>query len=246
MAQTQLLIDTLKRNLKAQGRTYRDVGRALNLSETSVKRLFAHKTLSLVRLDKICQMLGIEISDLVSMMDGKNQQTEALSVEQEQQIADDELLLLVAVCVLNKMSFVEILEHYALKDTELIQKLAQLDRARIIELQANNRIKLLISSNFKWLENGPIQTYFLEKVEAAFFASRFDQEFEKLISISGLVSLSSNALFQRKMERLAAEFAELQRDDERLPLVDRHGTTIVLAIRQWQYGLFQQWKRSDG
>ena len=47
------------------------------------------------------------------------------------------------------------------------------------------------------------------------------------------------------MARLAEEFADLQRDDERLPLSERHGTTMVLAIRQWEYGLFERLKRVD-
>jgi hypothetical protein len=45
------------------------------------------------------------------------------------------------------------------------------------------------------------------------------------------------------MEHLAQEFVELQRDDERLNLNERHGTTIVLAVRQWEFGLFEKYKR---
>ena len=37
---SRLLIDALKRALRARGVTYRDVARALELSEPSVKRLF--------------------------------------------------------------------------------------------------------------------------------------------------------------------------------------------------------------
>jgi hypothetical protein len=48
------------------------------------------------------------------------------------------------------------------------------------------------------------------------------------------------------MERVAEEFSDLQRDDERLPLQQRHGTTMALAIRQWEYGLFEQLKRPVG
>ena len=41
MSQTKTLIETLKQELRKQRITYRDVSRALELSETSVKRLFA-------------------------------------------------------------------------------------------------------------------------------------------------------------------------------------------------------------
>ncbi len=245
MGQTAVLVETLKQTLKSHGKTYRDVAAALALSEASVKRLFASNGLSLQRLDDICQMMGMEISDLVQVMSGRAAKTMELSETLEQQVADDPLLLLVAVSVLNKFTFEDILAKYAISDTELIQKLAHLDRLKIIELLPKNRIKLLISPNFRWRENGPIQRFFQDEVGQEFFASRFDQRTESLVSVSGLLSLTSNELFQRKMARLAEEFADLQRDDERLPLSERHGTTMVLAIRQWEYGLFERLKRVD-
>ncbi len=244
MAQTIALVETLKQALKAHGKTYRDVAHALELSEASVKRLFASNSLSLQRLDQICNLMSIEITDLVQMMNGRVSKTKELSEAQEQQIVDDTVLLVVAVCVLNKFTFEDIIAEYAISETDLIQKLAHLDRLKIIELLPKNRIKLLISSNFSWRENGPIQRFFQAKVEQEFFASRFDKKTERLISVSGLISLASNELFQRKMERLAEEFTDLQRDDERLPLTERRGTTMVLAVRQWEYGLFSQLKQA--
>ena len=47
MAQAGPLIETLKRELKAQGKTYVDVANVLDLSEASVKRLFADKNFTL-------------------------------------------------------------------------------------------------------------------------------------------------------------------------------------------------------
>ena len=50
MTEIAQLIDTLKRLLKAQGMTYRDVARELDVSETSVKRLFASGRFRLERV----------------------------------------------------------------------------------------------------------------------------------------------------------------------------------------------------
>jgi len=72
MAQTSQLIDTLKKLLKRQGKTYADVAERLELSEASVKRLFSEKNVSLTRLDSICSLLDIEISDLVREMQQDN------------------------------------------------------------------------------------------------------------------------------------------------------------------------------
>jgi DNA-binding Xre family transcriptional regulator len=48
-------VDTLKQELRKQRITYRRVSEALELSETSVKRLFSEEAFSLKRLEKICE-----------------------------------------------------------------------------------------------------------------------------------------------------------------------------------------------
>ena len=47
MSQTALLVETLKKSLHQRALTYADVARTLGLSQSSVKRLFAQKDLSL-------------------------------------------------------------------------------------------------------------------------------------------------------------------------------------------------------
>ena len=68
MSQAPTLLNTLKRELKAQGITYAQVACHLGLSESSIKRLFSSSNLSLARLEQLCQLVGLEISDLVQKM----------------------------------------------------------------------------------------------------------------------------------------------------------------------------------
>ncbi|WP_457667735.1 helix-turn-helix domain-containing protein, partial [Thiolapillus sp.] len=135
MTQTTQLIGTLKQALKRQGKTYADIARCLSLSEASVKRMFSRKHFSLQRLDQVCQMLGMEISDLVQMMNEQHARflTE-LSLEQEQEIVDDLELLLVAVCVLNGWNYGELLDYFRFDEPQLIRLLIRLDRLKMIEL----------------------------------------------------------------------------------------------------------------
>lgn len=61
MAQTTLIIEALKKTLKLHGKTYADVACHLKLSEASVKRLFAQNSMTLQRLEAICQSYLIDI-----------------------------------------------------------------------------------------------------------------------------------------------------------------------------------------
>ena len=246
MAQTSELIKTLKKALKAHGKTYADVSRQLGLSEASVKRLFSQENLSLERLDRICQMLDMEISDLVQLMTEQQHNLQQLTVEQEQEITDDITLLVVAICALNKWTMGEIVAFYDITEGECFLKLAQLDRLKLIDLLPNNRIKVRVAPNFSWRENGPIQAFFQEKLGQEFLTGRFSRDDECLIVLNGMLSPESNAEFQRKLKRLAWEFDLLNSDDSSLKLQQRGGVTVVMAMRGWRYGIFHPLRNAPG
>ncbi len=245
MLQTGALIDTLKQELKASGTTYADVADALSLSEASVKRLFSDNNFTLKRLETTCELIGTDIAELVQKTAQQQQRPTQLSLEQEKEVASDVLLLMIAVSVINGFSYEDLLSHYEIDEHECIQKLAQLDRIKLIELLPGNRIRLLVSPNFNWQPNGPIQKFFQEKVEQDFFRSRFDKQHEKLLVLNGVLSPSANKELQRKMQSLASEFNALLKHDAKLPMDERKGTTMVLALRQWQYSLFNNYRKKS-
>ena len=110
MSQTNNLLLALKKQLRAQGKTYADVAQLLDLSEASVKRLFASQSFTLQRLEQLCDWLQIEFSELMQQAQQQPQLTQ-LTLQQEQDIAADQLLLLVAVSVINGFSFQDLLSH---------------------------------------------------------------------------------------------------------------------------------------
>lgn len=245
MAQTNALIKTLKKELKANGFTYADVAKHLGLAQASIKRIFSEENISLARLDQICQMMNLEISDLVKVMSKQQGQLQHLNVEQEQEITKDITLLLICVCVLNKWSMQDIMDHYNMTETDCIQKLAKLDKLKIIDLLPGNRIKLLVDSNFGWLEKGPIQQFFQRAIGKEYFNSQFEHEDEILVVVNGMLSNQSNGEFQRKIKRLARDFELLNQEDANLTLDKRNGVTAVLSMRGWRFGLFQHLRNKN-
>jgi len=244
MAQTQLIISTLKKTLKLHGKTYAEVAEHLELSEASVKRMFAQHSFSLNRLDAICQLMNMEITELMQMVtDATARQIDELTDEQEQQLVSDFELMLVTISVINHFTLDDILAAYTLTEAECIRHLATLDRLNIIELLPNNKIKIKVSSNFKWRENGHIQKFFRDNIETEFFHTRFALPQEKLIVLNGMLSKESNVIFQRKLERLAREFDEMANADTTLPFSERLGYTSVLAMRDWRFSVFDKYKR---
>ncbi len=243
MSQTRPLIDTLKRELRKQRITYKDVSRALGLSETSVKRLFSEEAFSLKRLEKVCALLHLDLSDLVRLMEKNIELTTQLTLEQEQELVSDIKLLLVALLLVLKLEFHEIVEIYDISETEGIRLLAHLDRMKLIELQPGNRVKLMISPNFSWIPNGPIQKFFERKVQPEFLDSSFNGPGEYRVFASAMLSRSDNAEIVRKIQHLANEMNELNIESSSLPLEQRFGTSLLLAIRPWQIKAFEALRR---
>ena len=59
MSRSVDLIDALKRALRAQGMTYRTLAQRLDLIEAAIKRMFSRRAMTLVRMESICEVLGI-------------------------------------------------------------------------------------------------------------------------------------------------------------------------------------------
>ena len=244
MAQTAAIVSALKNALKEQGITYLQVAEALDLSEASVKRLFSERQFSLQRLDQICSLLGLEISDLVRRLD-QAQRIDALTAEQEQELVGDDRLLLVAICALNRWSLAQILETYQLSEVEAVGRLARLDRMGLIELLPGNRIKPLISHDFRWQQHGPIQRFFEQQVQADFFQCHFNLPGELRMFLSGMLSPQSTEQMHQKLQRLAQAFRHSHQEDLVLPLEQRFGVSMILAIRPWEVAAFQQLRRPE-
>lgn len=244
MSQTVALVDALKQVLKEQSITYKQVAVHLGMSLASIKRLFSEKQFTLNRLDAICEFAGIEITDLARRVE-QARKISQLSLDQEQLLVDDEKLLIVAVSALNRWTYDEILNIYDFADAELIQALAKLDRMKMIDLLPGNRIKPLFNPDFHWHKNGPIQRFFETQVQNDFFKSRFDQPGEIRLFATGMLTRASNLVMQKKLERIAGDFRRLHQEDLAQSLGERHGTSLVLAMRPWELALFERHRR-DG
>ena len=238
MSQTTGLIKTLKQALKIHGMGYSDVAKGLGLSEASIKRLFSTGSFTLERIDSICSLMQIELTDLLHMYDAERHQIAHLSEAQEEELAADTKLLLVAVCVRDGWAYSDIIEYYDIDHNECTCVLAKLDRLGMIDLLPKNRIRLRVSQDFRWLHNGPIQRHFQKQVIADFFQSSFSKDGELRLFLTSSLTPSSHEIILRKLNTLAEEVAELHKGDAQHSPVKRKHTGLLLAFRPWALPAF--------
>jgi hypothetical protein len=58
-----------------------------------------------------------------------------------------------------------------------------------------------------------------------------------------MLSRNSNAVIQQHMRRLETEFTELHNQDAALPLDERFGTSLLIAMRPWVPEVFRKMQR---
>lgn len=246
MATATTLVRSLKKVLKQHAMTYAIVGKGLGLSEASIKRMFAAKHFSLKRLEQVCAMVGWELGDLFAMAAESEDTISELTQEQEEALASDSKLLLVAFLLFSHWSSEDIMKEYSISETQGIRLLARLDRLKIIDLLPGNRVKMHLARNFMWRRDGPIQRFFESHVQQRFFESSFAASGELRLVVNGMLSDGSNRVLQQRMKRLVDEFESLMEEDRKLELRLRRGTTMVLAIRPWELNVFAQFRRDAG
>ncbi len=245
MASTKELIQTLKAELRSQQITYAQIGKKLALSESSIKRLFSSGDMSISRLESICTIAKLDILQLANKAVECRRHVRHLKWEFEQEIVSNRELLLITVHLIYGWSYKKILNEYNLDSFASQHLLTRLDKMRIIELLPQNKVRILLSPDFQWIENGPIQAFFEKEIQSVFFQSGFDRQGELRVVSNGWMSLDTIKAFHEKIIRLAKEF-ELQLDQDRhIPIEKRKGTTMVVAIRPWILDIFEAYRKKS-
>lgn len=243
MTTSARIIDTLKKQLKVRGITYKALADRLDLSESAVKHMFSTANFSLRRLDEVCAVLELDIGDLVTLSETQEQRIEQLSAEHEQEIVDNDRLLLITYCLINYWTFDEIIERYDISRAEGLKYLRRLDRMKVIELQPGDRVRLLIANNFDWRKNGAFDRFFRSRVQKQFFSHDFQDDESIRVVKNGMLSAKSQKQLIEKLRALGDFFDDATWDERKLSAHDRRGTTMVLAIRHWFFEGFRHLER---
>jgi len=245
MLHATTLVDSLKRELKARGITYADLAARIKMSEASVKRMFSQKNFTLQRLDQVLQAAGIEFGDLTSAAHQDSQLISQLTYEQEREIIGNPKIFVVAVSVLNLITVEQIIGVYDMSAAEVVKHLIRLDKIGFLQLQPNNRVKLLVSRTFHWIPNGPIQNHFRELAYRDYLNSKFDGEDEIMQLVNVMLSKQSTAALLSRLKQVAREFSQLHQDEMKLPYDDKTPISILVAARPWMPESFKALVRKE-
>lgn len=244
MGESAQIVSALKRSLKARGMTYRDLARGLELSEASVKRIFAEETFTLERLEQVCTVLGLSIVEIVGMAVPATTSTgQQLTLAQEEALASDPQALAAFHLLLNGRAAHAIATELHLTERDLRRLLVQLDAARLIELQPKLKVRLRTSNVVLWRSDGPVRRLYEQQVKTEFLRADFNGRHEIINFGSAELSSASARVLARKVEALARDFADLAALDASLPHEEKRSIGLLLALRPWVFSMYDGLRR---
>ena len=238
------LIATVKRQLKAQDRSYRDVARYLELSEASVKRLFSSERFTVERLAKIGELLGFTLAEMLQTAASSVPELDTLTSAQEAQLVSDEILLMVTVLALNHWSVADIVNWYRISEAEVVKRLRILDRMGVIELLPGDRIRRRARRDFDWLPHGPIKAYFAKQGVSDFLKGPFNDADESMDFSHAMLTKTAQAELKVELRRLRRKLASLHEESVPASLHDKRGIGLLLAMRRWEPAAFLRLRRN--
>jgi len=147
------LLETLKKVLKAQKVTYRQLAEELGMSESGVKKMFSGKDFSLQRLGQICEVLGLTLVDLVQLSGTEEIATLRLSQRQEKALMDSPVLLrFFWLLSVEGRSLDEIRKRESLSLLEQEKILLLLEKNDFIRRSPHGKILFLHKGLYRWEE----------------------------------------------------------------------------------------------
>ena len=234
------IMTSLKAVMKSRQITYRDLARRIRLSEASVKRIFSRGTLTLTRLDAVCQALEVSLGEVVRLAGEHSADTpEPLTLEQESALAADPKLLACFYLLTNGRTGRDVSTQLGVDERAVRRWMVRLDALRLIELRSKLRARTRAASVLAWRPDGPLRRMYEAQIRQEFLQAAFSRPGEALHFLSAELSDASSKVLLRKLERMAGEFRDLAELDRSVPPRDKRSTAVLLAVRPWVFSMFK-------
>lgn len=238
MLSSKQVVHTLKKVLKSKGISYKELAQKLNLSEPSIKRIFSDEDFSLSRLEKICDSIGMDFFELMQTAFSSNAVSrQELTIEQEEFLCKSSDSFTFFHLLLQGESVQNICKKHALSELRKTKILLELEKAGLLELHVDNKVKLLVSRSIRWIPDGPLKRKYGERLRSQFFNSTFKGTDEHLRMISTRLSLSTQTIIQRKTKQLIREIEDMCALEENSEDLPEASFNILLAYRPMKMDL---------
>jgi len=138
------LVRSLQKQIKQSGMTYSVLAKKMEMSEAGIKKIFAKSDISLARALQICDLLGVELTELIQDSVAEMSVVTKLNEKQQQFFLNHPHYFHFFMQLSYEQKSVEgIQKQYQLSDRTVFKYLKKLDDLGLIELGAKNKIHFI-------------------------------------------------------------------------------------------------------
>ena len=218
--------------------SYKDISEVLDLSESGIKRAFSNKTLNLIKVEKICNFLGISLYELVQQSEANfAPSVKNLSMQQEKILAGDQVLFVLFYFLLSGLDYKAIIDKTNLEIGTVDEKIALLENIGLVEIDTKKQIKILSVKNPVWIEGGPLNTAYENRLvhEAA-----LEHDFTKTgyrRFLFGNLDIKQLSNIEEKLRKIEVEFMQACKN----PSKETSMHAIYHSMLPWNFSLFKSY-----
>lgn len=156
----EMIFDSFKKSLKQKNMTYVDLAKKLNLSESGVKKIFIANDCSYSRLNEISEALDVSLIDVLSSSMENETSEVYFTLEQEKYfLKHPAFFCFFWKLVQERESVDSIKKEFGFTEKEVFLFLKKLDDFGIIELHANEVLKIPKVEKVIWRGDGPLMKW---------------------------------------------------------------------------------------
>jgi transcriptional regulator with XRE-family HTH domain len=165
------ILAELKRELKRQGVGVPQLAERFGVAEPTLRRWLRGQGLTLDNLDRLCQLLGLDLRDVATRAHSGG--ADVFTLAQERILAADRGLGLLFFAILNGAQRDRLEEDFKIPAARVGAHLDRLRRLALIDISPSGRIRPLVSRLVRWSPGGPLAIAFEHTVKSFFLAMDF-------------------------------------------------------------------------
>jgi len=228
------LVEGIRREMRARGIHYGELGRAIGVSDSTIKRMLGVSAdISLRRLEQICEFLELDISALLETPD-RPLAFDQLTSEQEHFLASDIELLRLFYLSMFHSTVDSIVAASGILRSKVVKGLFALQKQGLVELNPRDRVRANRGYLFRWADNGPLSKLSWEKIRNEFLdIEHYKGDFKLYFFKVFLLSPASQRLLRSRFEEIICEAMELAKLDMKFNRKDLSPWGVFLAMRDY-------------
>lgn len=238
----EVIIESLKDQMKLRGFSYKDLALKWGVSESSVKRVMSSKEILLSRIEQACEMMDLPVADFFKQVPYEKQNDILfLTPEQEIRLSKDPEATHYFLMLQQGKSVTDIIREYSLSEEKNIKILNQLEKWGLIEVHPHHRIKRHYMGQLRFRKEGPLGKQIEKAVRNQFLDNEFTREDQYFTFLNLNFKPGDSMKLRLKFQEI---FKELVTDTEQnLFHPNQQEFGLMMAIRQWSSPLMQSLKK---